>query len=200
MIAGSSPHTRGAPGSRDPTSSTAGIIPAYAGSTQPLGAQQHREPDHPRIRGEHVERIGKRPNKPGSSPHTRGARGGGRRQIGGRGIIPAYAGSTHAFRSRRNPTIGSSPHTRGARSSLRCGFLLAGIIPAYAGSTATNGLRTRCGSDHPRIRGEHVEAYWYTSPTPGSSPHTRGAPHAVPRRSILSGIIPAYAGSTKPKP
>ena len=50
--------------------------------------------------------------------------------------------------------------------------------------------------DHPRIRGEHLQAAGSLLMAAGSSPHTRGA-----RRPILScrtrfWIIPAYAGST----
>ena len=77
-----------------------------------------------------------------------------------------------------NPTHprGSSPHTRGARP--------------------TNSSRRRSCRDHPRIRGEHFLWWWSLSEGVGSSPHTRGAQDAVPRRSLLRGIIPAYAGST----
>ena len=117
-----------------------------------------------------------------------------------------------------NGVTGSSPHTRGAR--------------------CRENSPTACGRDHPRIRGEHaregqgeggaegiIPAYaGNTRPMPlslyqlrGSSPHTRGAPHATSRgrhsaedhprirgehsmrhvqRCCRVGIIPAYAGST----
>ena len=117
-----------------------------------------------------------------------------------------------------NGVTGSSPHTRGARCRENS--------PAA------------CGRDHPRIRGEHaregqgeggaegiIPAYaGSTRPMPlslyqlrGSSPHTRGAPHATSRgrhsaedhprirgehvlgwgvRVSQPRIIPAYAGST----
>ena len=132
---GSSPHTRGARelGLRVPRAS--GIIPAYAGSTSSSTAPPRRRSDHPRIRGEHSlpAPSGLRPG--GSSPHTRGALclsisfGSDPR------IIPAYAGSTSAYKIGTMKAAGSSPHTRGAR----CPFLgpvgRDGIIPAYAGST-----------------------------------------------------------------
>ena len=114
-----------------------GIIPAYAGSTvqDSLG---------------HAGRLG-------SSPHTRGARSThGASVIPSRdhprirgehrlalcfglcfsGIIPAYAGSTHALTPFVSIYKGSSPHTRGAQ--LR-----------YC--VNVHDLR-----DHPRIRGEHT--------------------------------------------
>ena len=135
-----------------------------------------------------------------------------------RGIIPAYAGSTSTPRRSTRVAVGSSPHTRGAPRPLTSTpsqawdhprirgehkldgdvvTVLAGIIPAYAGSTCANPSDwLRClGSsphtrgapdkdrvdfialrDHPRIRGEHANSL-------------------IQGREI-SGIIPAYAGST----
>ena len=91
---GSSPHTRGAPTDIADMVDDAGIIPAYAGSTNivsPFGAGIG---DHPRIRGEHYSEAVFVPSTLGSSPHTRGARGLIYvRDLVDR-IIPAYAGST----------------------------------------------------------------------------------------------------------
>ena len=196
---GSSPHTRGAlsaasfntPKTRDHPRirgehrlylcnrwNNHGIIPAYAGSTTSLsskllvslGSSPHTrgapqrfrtssllERDHPRIRGEHPL--------------------GDAVRVMGRGIIPAYAGSTAATTCALVGATGSSPHTRGApflRSPLKSlpgdhprirgehfrevarERLRAGIIPAYAGSTRTLAIGLS----------------WLM----GSSPHTRGAP------------------------
>ena len=153
----------------------------------------------------------------GSSPHTRGAR-----PLPGSPpplsrIIPAYAGSTagltaasiavpdhprirgeHSRGCRTAPiSLGSSPHTRGALEGLPNGADIIRIIPAYAGSTpACPSPPSQRGGDHPRIRGEHMEPNTDAQSEAGSSPHTRGAPHAEPRRRLLRGIIPAYAGST----
>ena len=95
-------------------------------------------------------------------------------------------------------TGGSSPHTRGARG---LGGALRGpqrIIPAYAGST----LATECVLcsqwDHPRIRGEHEARASDAGELRGSSPHTRGAPTQTNPARKHTGIIPAYAGSTRP--
>ena len=92
---------------------------------------------------------------------------------------------------------GSSPHTRGALEQRRrppCG---AGIIPAYAGSTPTCPKSSRKGTDHPRIRGEHMGTQSCELTCLGSSPHTRGAHGTATPPQRLSGIIPAYAGSTR---
>ena len=178
--AGSSPHTRGAPW-------------CCRGRAASRG-------DHPRIRGEH-----RRESIVCTSEM---------------GIIPAYAGSTSLTVPPSVQSAGSSPHTRGApwccrgraasrgdhpriRGEHKAFQVLdkagAGIIPAYAGSTPL--------VDSPT---------WYVW---GSSPHTRGAPRpstAISRQSWdhprirgehvqivlvivdVHGIIPAYAGSTRP--
>ena len=215
---GSSPHTRGARECGETDVSGTGIIPAYAGSTDatyPFGLWY---PDHPRIRGEHVEGPGVEFSGDGSSPHTRGARRGDGVLLPARWIIPAYAGSTipprsQAIRPADHPRIrgehrlavhgeipgaGSSPHTRGAHQNQCDSRHEAGIIPAYAGSTCKSRGRSSSWSDHPRIRGEH----WPPPPPvcgpPGSSPHTRGAHPIVLRHGDRFGIIPAYAGSTWP--
>ena len=154
--------------------------------------------DHPRIRGEHAPYRSFSASLRGSSPHTRGAQTGRSSQLVVhpdhpriRGehnpepsssipilrIIPAYAGSTTDPGLEMHWHRGSSPHTRGARA---------------AGAISVPGCQ-----DHPRIRGEHVLAHdasvralgiipayagstvtcvSSSHATPGSSPHTRGAP------------------------
>ena len=137
--------------------------------------------------------------------------------VGGSRIIPAYAGSTatsehSASGYADHPRIrgehwldfaqafwdaGSSPHTRGARRRRRSPSSPAGIIPAYAGSTWTAASSSSMPRDHPRIRGEHKETPMYIEIDYGSSPHTRGARRWRFGRIRISGIIPAYAGSTQ---
>ena len=134
---GSSPHTRGAPGSIPISCAMSWIIPAYAGSTLLFKGLERWLWDHPRIRGEHGTPSMPLTAATGSSPHTRGAHDHSHDEGFGVGIIPAYAGSTGAVESgtpsmpdhprirgehlipatpTRSP-MGSSPHTRGA---LRC--------------------------------------------------------------------------------
>ena len=91
---GSSPHTRGAPIADGSFSNDNGIIPAYAGSTDPNRSFGEKMADHPRIRGEHSSPLLDDVYSIGSSPHTRGAL---TVQVGVNlfeRIIPAYAGST----------------------------------------------------------------------------------------------------------
>ena len=214
---GSSPHTRGAPIASAHSARMSRIIPAYAGSTRRGEPWRGLAADHPRIRGEHVSFGAVLLRVAGSSPHTRGARAGGRGIPPTRRIIPAYAGSTTAgavrVRGRRDhPRIrgehhgwegwqlaseGSSPHTRGAPG--RCGRPrhLSRIIPAYAGSTVVDIAEQPHEGDHPRIRGEHTcNSRWVPLMT-GSSPHTRGAQGLGEICDKLGRIIPAYAGSTR---
>ena len=107
---GSSPHTRGARRTVSGSVDIGRIIPAYAGSTYRSRVSWDIDPDHPRIRGEHLaERLAGHVGE-GSSPHTRGARK--RRSDGGilGRIIPAYAGSTakstsSAWRGSDHPRI-----------------------------------------------------------------------------------------------
>ena len=152
---GSSPHVRGAPRRALALIFTQGIIPACAGSTSSERAPPASARDHPRMCGEHRVRGADHRRGEGSSPHVRGARRPQRGAFGGRGIIPACAGSTYqaVFDGdgvRDHPrmcgehsnrvgdwfaTLGSSPHVRGARRP-RCRVPCErGIIPACAGST-----------------------------------------------------------------
>ena len=172
---GSSPHTRGAPDTGLVTDLPARIIPAYAGSTAAVEAVSVRDPDHPRIRGEHETDTTTSRLRAGSSPHTRGARGTKTPPHSPLRIIPAYAGSTGRSSCRR-ARPGDHPRIRGEHC-LGVSERLFGdrIIPAYAGSTGWGRRIPRTCKDHPRIRGEHFPTPGGTGPCQGSSPHTRGA-------------------------
>ena len=152
---GSSPHTRGTLEVVERAQSLDGIIPAYAGNTVQRLTPAQRGGDHPRIRGEHFQRVSWDRTYGGSSPHTRGTRDLYLDVDTGRGIIPAYAGNTSrrwhlAVPGRDHPRIrgehrpgvpvrvrrsGSSPHTRGTPSESLGADAPDGIIPAYAGNT-----------------------------------------------------------------
>ena len=218
--AGSSPHTRGAHLVVAGDGVLRRIIPAYAGSTPESDAAGRVGWDHPRIRGEHRGGHVGGPGGGGSSPHTRGAHCCRWQSATALRIIPAYAGSTDAgvemlggaqdhprirgehgvFSGRARRRAGSSPHTRGARGRARVYPISSRIIPAYAGSTGDDPPQKWAGGDHPRIRGEHDTPLTNVTPFTGSSPHTRGAPVIVAAPGGFIGIIPAYAGSTRPSP
>ena len=131
-------------------------------------------------------------------------------------LIPAYAGSTRIYvnrisSGRAHPRLrgehhhhtggahiygGSSPPTRGALRLRVQTRLIFGLIPAYAGSTWSIPFKWWGIRAHPRLRGEHhlPKTGWLLAW--GSSPPTRGAPLATSAAISLSGLIPAYAGST----
>ena len=77
-MAGSSPLTRGALVPALLRRRSAGIIPAYAGSTKSLWMTRKWAEDHPRLRGEHARIL----TEVGMDTE----------------IIPAYAGSTASLR------------------------------------------------------------------------------------------------------
>ena len=109
---------------------------------------------------------------------------------------PRIRGEHYEENSIHDCSMGSSPHTRGAHDLLPRLERFVGIIPAYAGSTTRSGTTSSSTRDHPRIRGEHKEAFDKYESLWGSSPHTRGAPPFSWAGLSAPGIIPAYAGST----
>ena len=213
---GSSPHVRGARRVRPVARRGGRIIPACAGSTDAGTVQRLRGRDHPRMCGEHPGRRASASWSSGSSPHVRGAPPVRGPHPPRRRIIPACAGSTTSRSScpprsgdhprmcgeHLNPYLrvsavgGSSPHVRGAPRHAGEPAGVLGIIPACAGSTLGTLLRGCSPRDHPRMCGEHSACSHSGLRSRGSSPHVRGARHAVRARDPGRRIIPACAGST----
>ena len=130
---GSSPRMRGTPYRWCSRRAMRGIIPAYAGNTWSDSARWQETGDHPRVCGEHYSCVSDEECGTGSSPRMRGTRSAQCRSPCRRGIIPAYAGNTRAYRqwcawSRDHPRVcgehrnrrskvwdlrGSSPRMRG---------------------------------------------------------------------------------------
>ena len=134
-------------------------------------------------------------------------------------IIPAYAGSTRKLQPDEcvpmdHPRVcgehlidpsnpkdpgGSSPRMRGAPVPSEIAIPGVGIIPAYAGSTTFYCNIRSFNKDHPRVCGEHEFMGFVLRLERGSSPRMRGAPIVDDVTKDGSGIIPAYAGSTRPR-
>ena len=74
------------------------------------------------------------------------------------------------------------------------------IIPAYAGSTLRDTPGLLILQDHPRVCGEHLNPAAEGDIAGGSSPRMRGAPELGYEPAESTGIIPAYAGSTRRRP
>ena len=152
----------------------------------------------------------------GSSPRMRGTHARPHRWPWLPGIIPAYAGNTHAHRegrrhSRDHPRVcgehcclstlsvresGSSPRMRGTRVGIASILSDCGIIPAYAGNTVTIQVQAVIIGDHPRVCGEHTTHADGLIPVKGSSPRMRGTLGRRVVAAVRRGIIPAYAGNT----
>ena len=213
---GSSPRMRGTRYDYFRRSCSDGIIPAYAGNTNPLCWTPCRKRDHPRVCGEHGQCDVGIPFDSGSSPRMRGTPSVGIDPYGYGGIIPAYAGNTsgvmHPTRRvwdhprvcgehrrayiQRLETQGSSPRMRGTLSLHLHDGQQHGIIPAYAGNTVWVCVEIFPCGDHPRVCGEHDFITRQLASLPGSSPRMRGTHVAWNADAIRWGIIPAYAGNT----
>jgi len=115
-----------------------------------------RPGDHPRIRGDHAAELARGIRGAGSPPHSRGPHRRRLDPVCGRGITPAFAGTTrprwtrhcrcgdhprirgdHASRGGLvGSSVGSPPHSRGPHR-VRGGPVGQGrITPAFAGTTS----------------------------------------------------------------
>ena len=94
--------------------------------------------------------------------------------------------------------LGSPPPTRGTHNNPRTYKSKAGITPAYAGNTTITKLLTLLMWDHPRLRGEHLSFFPYSSYRVGSPPPTRGTHYHLNNYRSFLRITPAYAGNTLP--
>jgi len=154
VVSGSSPRARGAGLHGGVRPVLAGILPACAGSCRGVGRYRPGSGDHPRVRGERLERSSFAATACGSSPRAREA--GRSRRADGHGlrIIPAARGADHRGR------VAPARH---------------GIIPACAGSCRGRQRPRSDHQDHPRVRGELLEARELAGLFLGSSPRARGA-------------------------
>ena len=215
---GSSPLSRGIHRIRYWPWRRKGIIPALAGNTVLLRAEQTGVLDHPRSRGEYCMMAPCSVVRKGSSPLSRGILVVNIHHNKRHRIIPALAGNTaspeaspRTFtdhpRSRGEYVAadwalirhaGSSPLSRGILSSPFRTCAARGIIPALAGNTFGRQPSAATGPDHPRSRGEYHFGTARSDQSTGSSPLSRGIPPRGRRRARRRRIIPALAGNTDP--
>ena len=216
LDAGSSPLTRGKPFPHVGERSGGRLIPAHAGKTKKRCVPGRSLAAHPRSRGENAARGWEVIDGSGSSPLTRGKRGGANAAHRGARLIPAHAGKTCFWScpratSRAHPRSrgenwrvfrvalfvgGSSPLTRGKRDlDLVCHDGVR-LIPAHAGKTSWPSSAPPELPAHPRSRGENNTTLTLSTWNDGSSPLTRGK---LKRRPWSVGglrLIPAHAGKT----
>ena len=216
MQSGSSPLTRGKQAASRGCCIAARLIPTHAGKTATRTTPRPGTPAHPHSRGENcVLRIRLRCSL-GSSPLTRGKPEHAGRNLRRRGLIPTHAGKT--LRSRAgmsrpwahprscgenlgmrpsgHSSGGSSPLMRGKRKGGRLMAWVRGLIPAHARKTPNLSWRKSRSWAHPRSREENPQSFLAKIAVMGSSPLTRGKPHAQRSRRLFHRLIPAHAGKT----
>ena len=109
---------------------------------------------------------------------------------------PRTRGEKHMVPNRLTPAMGSPPHTRGKALQVLRGRVLPGITPAHAGKRPVAWKGSGVARDHPRTRGEKIDAVLASVQQWGSPPHTRGkaaSPWASPQGRR---ITPAHAGKS----
>ncbi len=215
---GSSPRVRGTLFCDGHDTGLHRFIPACAGNTCTTWARTVTTPVHPRVCGEHIDRVRDSQGMHGSSPRVRGtpARHGPEQLQ--RRFIPACAGNTMPALARAlilpvHPRVcgehvtpvpplenlnGSSPRVRGTPSAAAAAGARWRFIPACAGNTSMALGQTNTIPVHPRVCGEHISEEQRTVELAGSSPRVRGThgPTIVIPNPLR--FIPACAGNTPP--
>ena len=213
---GTSPRTRGKQKSVIHSNADLRNIPAHAGKTPTFDYPHGRTSEHPRARGENIERPLQPLGSLGTSPRTRGKRDNRfLRRCTGRNI-PAHAGKTVTYFSGRRttkehprargenllrilisqPDAGTSPRTRGKQHKHQISSKLHRNIPAHAGKTWGWRCRFPWCAEHPRARGENSTPATRPRRRRGTSPRTRGKLRFGIRFDIFERNIPAHAGKT----
>ena len=152
----------------------------------------------------------------GSSPRGRGKPLTTAACLGLVRLIPAWAGKTMRWTTRRqsnpaHPRVGgenrsgsgwliigpgSSPRGRGKQSCRCVPWVLSRLIPAWAGKTASLPVSESNRAAHPRVGGENADQGLTSTLKNGSSPRGRGKPVSPTRNRVNRGLIPAWAGKT----
>jgi len=197
---GSSPHARGTRSHPTRQRCARRLIPACAGNTATPASAGAPSPAHPRMRGEHENKIDGVVASIGASPHARGTPMTARDAAQVARLIPACAGNTEPepirskaasahprmrgehgrLRIRRHEPAGSSPHARGTPPVVLAVLDQERLIPACAGNTHNQTAACPRPAAHPRMRGEHSVGSGRRGSGSGSSPHARGTPGTSP--------------------
>ena len=150
-------------------------IPAHAGKTSLRGNGPARGQEHPRARGENVQKNWGQVGTEGTSPRTRGKSLMPAPPQPQHRNIPAYAGKIPPQREHQPPVWehprargenllicfrkqaghGTYPRTRGKPQDSIGPLVSQRNIPAHAGKTCKNAWRTPRCWEHPRARGEN---------------------------------------------
>ena len=148
------------------------------------------------MRGEDPPLWGRFLAASGSPPHARGRPPQQSAQPHNRADHPRMRGEDGRSRPRWVRTSGSPPHARGRLRRVARHCDVNGITPACAGKTRVRSPSSADRRDHPRMRGEDVDAVPIFAEHGGSPPHARGRPDLVRNLVYERGITPACAGKT----
>ena len=155
----------------------------------------------------------------GSSPRGRGKRLRDLQALPVIGLIPAWAGKTpwtaslsiwqpaHPRVGGENPPtaprparrLGSSPRGRGKLAHHGPAHGRDRLIPAWAGKTDSAPASRPFSWAHPRVGGENIECRPECDADDGSSPRGRGKQGELAGTTVGGGLIPAWAGKTRPR-
>ena len=215
---GSSPRGRGKRQVEPDRCAWRRLIPAWAGKTSHDGRDDQRPRAHPRVGGENLMPSQTLETICGSSPRGRGKLILSTDRESQLGLIPARTGKTYGRTAsvpsstahpraggENDPSslsstglFGSSPRGRGKRHRLPDPHEGAGLIPARAGKTPCRARAHSCVSAHPRVGGENIDSWELPERHVGSSPRRRGKHSRRLPRPYGGGLIPAWAGKTRP--
>ena len=154
IVGGSSPLTRGTPGSNVRPKDVLRFIPAYAGNSQDTHLVRDLPSVHPRLRGELTIRISMVICTSGSSPLTRGTLNDSPYKALTRTVHPRLRGELFIVGVNVKSRVGSSPLTRGTLFWDFIEEVDERFIPAYAGNSRNKFLESVTMAVHPRLRGE----------------------------------------------
>ncbi len=172
---GPSPRARGRPRTGRQDQGRGGTIPACAGPTVRARSSWPSRADHPRVRGADPNSVSKLAMSVGPSPPAR-----------------ADDSDQQMAAKPKRP----SPPTRDRQAQAPGPQALPGAIPACAGPTRRRSSGSRCGWDHPRMRGADFKVHMRAWIDTGPSSHARGRPHRRAGRPGPARTIPACAGPT----
>ena len=215
---GSSPRGRGKPVTTGATISAPGLIPAWAGKTSPACLSTPPRRAHPRVGGENLMPSQTLETICGSSPRGRGKLILSTDRESQLGLIPARTGKTYGRTAsvpsstahpraggENDPSslsstglFGSSPRGRGKPVWAQQRRQMQRLIPARAGKTPCRARAHSCVSAHPRVGGENIDSWELPERHVGSSPRRRGKHSRRLPRPYGGGLIPAWAGKTRP--
>ena len=196
VTSGSPPHARGRHGIDVIYGVPSGITPACAGKTAPCQTALHGHADHPRMRGEDLQKIWVGDFDGGITPACAGKTPSPSYPMGSGTDHPRMRGEDAVMPIQKCVDSGSPPHARGRLLAVPHSHKQTGITPACAGKTTHMFCGKSQSRDHPRMRGEDFLPSRVLVTGRGSPPHARGRRSAMANCHGLTRITPACAGKT----